>query len=43
MIANSDMLWRSKLFVSLREQSRMLARIAREAPDGMPRFEAAAA
>jgi len=43
VIANSDLLWRSKVFVSLREQSRMLARIAREAPDGMPRFEAAAA
>lgn len=42
-IANSDLLWRSKVFVSLREQSRMLARIAGEAPDGMPRFEAAAA
>jgi uncharacterized heparinase superfamily protein len=42
-IANSDLLWRSKVFVSLREQSRMLARTAREAPDGMPRFEAAAA
>ena len=43
VIANSDLLWRSKVFVSLREQSRMLARIAQEAPDGMPRFEAAAA
>ncbi len=43
VIANSDLLWRSKVFVSLREQSRMLARIAGEAPDGMPRFEAAAA
>jgi uncharacterized heparinase superfamily protein len=43
VIANSDLLWRSKVFVSLREQSRMLARIATEAPDGMPRFEAAAA
>jgi uncharacterized heparinase superfamily protein len=43
VIANSELLWRSKVFVSLREQSRMLARIAREAPDGMPRFEAAAA
>jgi uncharacterized heparinase superfamily protein len=31
------------VFVSLREQSRMLARIAGEAPDGMARFEAAAA
>jgi len=43
VLSNSDMLWRSKVFVSLREQSRLLARIAREAPDGMPRFEAAAA
>ena len=43
VIVNSDVLWRSKLFVSLREQSRMLARIAAEAPDGLPRFEAAAA
>ncbi|MGZ5923565.1 MAG: heparinase II/III family protein [Rhizomicrobium sp.] len=43
VIANSELLWRSKVFVSLREQSRMLARIAQEAPDGMPRFEAAAA
>lgn len=43
VIANSELLWRSKVFVSLREQSRMLARIARGAPDGMPRFEAAAA
>jgi uncharacterized heparinase superfamily protein len=43
MIVNSDMLWRSQLFVSLREQSRMLERIAGEAPDGLPRLEAAAA
>ena len=43
VVINSDLLWRSKLFVSLREQSRMLARICQEAPDGMPRFEAAAA
>ena len=43
VLSNSDMLWRSKVFVSLREQSRLLARIASEAPDGMPRFEAAAA
>ena len=43
VIVNSDVLWRSKLFVSLREQSRMLARIAAEAPDGLPRLEAAAA
>ncbi|MDE1939253.1 MAG: heparinase II/III family protein [Alphaproteobacteria bacterium] len=43
ILSNSDMLWRSKVFVTLREQSRMLARIADEAPDGLPRFEAAAA
>jgi uncharacterized heparinase superfamily protein len=43
VLSNSDMLWRSKVFVSLRDQSRLLARIAGEAPDGIPRFEAAAA
>jgi uncharacterized heparinase superfamily protein len=43
VIANSDMMWRSRLFVSLREQARMLERISAEAPDGMPRLEAAAA
>lgn len=43
VLANSDVLWRSKLYVSLREQSRLLARSAPEAPDGLPRFEAAAA
>jgi uncharacterized heparinase superfamily protein len=43
VVINSDMMWRSKLFVSLREQSRMLERIAAEAPDGLPRLEAAAA
>lgn len=43
VLANSDMLWRSKVFVSLREQSWMLARIAAEAPEGLPRIEAAAA
>ena len=42
VVSNSDMLWRSKLFVSLREQARMLERIAGEAPEGLPRFEAAA-
>lgn len=42
-VLNSDMLWRSKLFVTLGEQSRMLERIAGEAPDGLPRLEAAAA
>ncbi len=43
VIANSDMMWRSRLFVSLREQARMLERISAEAPDGLPRLEAAAA
>ncbi len=43
VLANSEMLWRSKVFVSLRDQSRMLARIAGEAPDGLPRLETAAA
>jgi uncharacterized heparinase superfamily protein len=43
VLTNSDMLWRSKVFVSLREQSRLLGRIAGEAPEGMPRFEAATA
>jgi uncharacterized heparinase superfamily protein len=43
VIANSDMLWRSKLFVSLGEQAAQLARIVSEAPAGLPRLEAAAA
>jgi len=43
VLTNSDMLWRSKVFVTLHEQSRMLARTAGEAPDGLPRLEAAAA
>ena len=43
VIVNSEPTWRSKLFVSLREQARMLERIAAEAPDGLPRLEAAAA
>jgi uncharacterized heparinase superfamily protein len=38
VVINSDMLWRSKLFFSLREQSRLLERISQEAPDGLPRF-----
>jgi uncharacterized heparinase superfamily protein len=42
-VANSEMVWRSKLFVSLRNQARMLERIAAEAPEGLPRLEAAAA
>lgn len=43
VVVNSDMMWRSKLFVSLREQSRMLERTAPEAPEGLPRLEAATA
>jgi uncharacterized heparinase superfamily protein len=43
VIANSEPTWRSRLFVSLREQARMLERISGEAPDGLPRLEAAAA
>jgi uncharacterized heparinase superfamily protein len=42
VIIGSDLMWRSKLFVSTREQARMLARIAHTAPEGLPRFEAAA-
>ena len=42
-LANSDLLWRSKFFVSLRNQARVLARTISEAPDGVPRFRAAAA
>jgi len=43
VILNSEMTWRSRLFVSLREQSKMLERICAEAPEGLPRLEAAAA
>jgi uncharacterized heparinase superfamily protein len=43
VIPNSEMTWRSKLFVSLREQARMLERSWREAPEGLPRMQAAAA
>ncbi len=43
VIANSDMMWRSRLFVSLREQSRMLERICAEAPDGLARLETSVA
>ena len=43
VIPNSEMTWRSKLFVSLREQARMLERTWREAPEGLPRLQAAAA
>lgn len=43
VIPNSEMTWRSRLFVSLREQSRMLERIWEEAPEGLPRLTAASA
>ena len=43
VMVNPDMIWRSRLFVSLREQARLLERISDEAIDGMPRLEAAAA
>lgn len=43
VLSNSDMLWRSKIFVSLREQAKLLTRIGIEAPDGLPRLEVAAA
>ncbi|HEX4118378.1 MAG TPA: heparinase II/III family protein [Rhizomicrobium sp.] len=43
LVLNSDIMWRSQLFVSLREQVRMLERIAGETPDGLPRLEAACA
>ena len=43
VLTNADVLWRSKVLVSLREQSQMLARIAREAPPGLARLESAAA
>jgi uncharacterized heparinase superfamily protein len=42
-IANSDLVWRSRLFVSLRDQAQMLSRSIEEAPEGIPRLKAAAA
>ena len=43
VIANSDLVWRSRLYVSLHEQARLLARVAHKAPAGLARLEAAAA
>lgn len=43
VLTDADVLWRSKFFVSLREQSKLLARLAASAPEGVARFEAAAA
>jgi uncharacterized heparinase superfamily protein len=42
-LLNSDLMWRSKLFVSLRNQACVLARTVEDAPEGLPRLEAAAA
>jgi uncharacterized heparinase superfamily protein len=42
-LANSDLVWRSRLFVSLRDQARMLERTFAETQDGLPRLKAAAA
>jgi len=42
-LTNSDLVWRSRLFVSLRNQAQMLARTIDEAPDGLARLKAAAA
>jgi uncharacterized heparinase superfamily protein len=42
VVQNSDMMWRSRLFVSLREQCKVLERICGEAPDSLPRLETAA-
>ena len=42
-IQNTDLVWRSRFFVSLRNQSRVLARTAMRAPEGLPRLRAAAA
>jgi uncharacterized heparinase superfamily protein len=42
-LIDSDLVWRSRFFVSLRNQTRMLARTLQEAPAGLARLEAAAA
>ena len=42
VVQNSEMTWRSRLFVNLREQCKVLERISTEAPDGLPRRETAA-
>ena len=43
VLAHSDVLWRSRVFVSLREQSRILARTFAEVPEGLPRLQTAVA
>ena len=42
-LAIPDLAWRSRLFVSLRDQARMLERTIGEAPDGLPQLKSAAA
>ena len=42
VVQNSEMTWRSRLFVNLREQCKVLERISTEAPDGLPRLQTAA-
>jgi len=42
-LAESDLVWRSKFFVSLRNQNRMLARTLSKAPAGLPRLRTSAA
>lgn len=42
VLANSEILWRSKLFVSLRQQTAQLGHIASAAPEGLPRLESTA-
>jgi uncharacterized heparinase superfamily protein len=41
-LLNTDLVWRSRFFVSLRNQSRVLARTVSRAPEGLPRLRAAA-
>jgi uncharacterized heparinase superfamily protein len=42
-LANSDLAWHSRLYLSLRDQTEMLARTIDEAPDGLSRLKSAAA
>ena len=42
-LAESDLVWRSKFFVAMRNQTRVLARTISTAPAGLPRLRATAA
>src|ERR1700704_220421 len=42
-LTDPDSAWRTRLFVSLRDQMRLLERTIGEAPDGLPRLKSAAA